>query len=190
MIFKFWPIKMKENGALVGEVRPASRFGEYKIANAVLFCCPCVFRCRKSVDVGRNNDDDGDGNASVSTIITTTTTPIIALRLNRNSDTMYVVHRGSNLRRMKDVARFIIDVYNKTTMVNEEEYNIQNKRHFSLDAKGYHVQNSNKEESRYQEFLRSFSIGARERPKSASSSSSDISRNDQPGREEDQDATL
>ncbi|XP_018046258.1 PREDICTED: uncharacterized protein LOC108685801 [Atta colombica] len=79
---------------------------------------------------------------------------------------------------------------NKTTMVNEEEYNTQNKRHFSPDAKGYHVQNSNKEESRYQEFLRSFSIGARERPKSASSSSSDISRNDQPGREEDQDATL
>ncbi|KAG5333457.1 TGRM1 protein, partial [Acromyrmex heyeri] len=168
MIFKFWPIEMKEeNGALVGEVRPASRFGEYKIANAVLFCCPCVFRCRKSVDVGRDNDGDGDGNASVSTIITTTTTPVIALRLNRNSDTI-----------------------NKATMVNEEEYNVRNRHHFSPDAKGYHVQNSNKEESRYQEFLRSFSIDARERPKSASSSSSDVSRNDRPGRGEDQDTTL
>jgi len=40
------------------------------------------------------------------------------------------------------------------------------------------------------EFLRSFSIGARERPKSASSSSSDVSRIDRPGREEGQDATL
>ncbi|KYN18996.1 hypothetical protein ALC57_08669 [Trachymyrmex cornetzi] len=168
MIFKFWPIEMKEeNGALVGEVRTASRFGEYKIANAVLFCCPCVFRCRKSVGVGRDNDGDGDGNESISTIITTTTTPVIALRLNRNSDTI-----------------------NKATMVNEEEYNVRNRRHFSPDAKSYHVQNSNKEESRYQEFLRSFSIGARERPKSASSSSSDVSRNDRPGRGEDQDATL
>ncbi|XP_011063428.1 PREDICTED: uncharacterized protein LOC105151429 [Acromyrmex echinatior] len=168
MIFKFWPIEMKEeNGALVGEVRPASRSGEYKIANAILFCCPCVFRCRKSVGVGRDNDGDGDGNASVSTIITTTTTPVIALRLNRNSDTI-----------------------NKATMVNEEEYNVRNRHHFSPDAKSYHVQNSNKEESRYQEFLRSFSIDARERPKSASSSSSDVSRNDRPGREEDQDTTL
>lgn len=41
------------------------------------------------------------------------------------------------------------------------------------------------------EFLRSFSIGAREkRPKSASSSSSDVSRHDRPGRGEGQDTTL
>ncbi|KYN37363.1 hypothetical protein ALC56_08266 [Trachymyrmex septentrionalis] len=152
----------------------------------------------KSVDVGRENDGDGDGNASVSTIITTTTTPVIALRLNRNSDTMYVDHRGSNLRRIKECSAiynrfdfyFCISYSNKATMVNEEEYNVRNRRHFSPDAKGYHVQNSNKEESRYQEFLRSFSIGARERPKSASSSSSDVSRNDRPERGEDQDATL
>ncbi|XP_071558648.1 uncharacterized protein [Temnothorax nylanderi] len=83
----------------------------------------------------------------------------------------------------------------KATTVNEEEYNARNRRHFSPEAKGYHVQGSNKEESRYQEFMRSFSIGnnfgAREsRPKSASSSSSDVSRHDRPGRGEGQDATL
>ncbi|KYN01938.1 hypothetical protein ALC62_07241, partial [Cyphomyrmex costatus] len=147
----------------------------------------------KSVGVSRDNDGDGDGNASISTIITTTT-PVIALRLNRNSDTVYVDHRGSNLRRMKDVARFDFYFYiscsNKATTVNEEEYNVRNRRHFSPEAKGCHVQNSNKEESRYQEFLRSFSIGTCERPKSASSSSSDISRNDRSGPEENQDATL
>ncbi|XP_011871564.1 PREDICTED: uncharacterized protein LOC105564074 [Vollenhovia emeryi] len=76
----------------------------------------------------------------------------------------------------------------KATTVNEEEYNSRNRRHFSPEAKGYHVQGSNKEESRYQEFLRSF--GARERPKSASSSSSDVSRHDRPVRGEGQDATL
>ncbi|XP_011701488.1 PREDICTED: uncharacterized protein LOC105458119 [Wasmannia auropunctata] len=79
----------------------------------------------------------------------------------------------------------------KATTMNEEEYNARNRSHFSPEAKGYHVQGSNKEESRYQEFLRSFSIGVRERPKSASSSSSDVSRNGRPGRRgEGQDATL
>ncbi|XP_012535111.1 uncharacterized protein LOC105835962 isoform X2 [Monomorium pharaonis] len=77
----------------------------------------------------------------------------------------------------------------KATRVNEDEYNARNnRRHFSPEAKGYHVQGSNREESRYQEFLRSFSVGPRERPKSASSTSSDVSRNDRPG--EGQDATL
>jgi len=113
MIFKFyaWPIEMKEeNGAIIDEIRPATRSAEHKIANTILFCCPCVFRCRKSIGVGRDNDGDGDSNASVSTIITTATTPVIALRLNRNSDTVYVDHHRSNLRGLKDVARFIIDV--------------------------------------------------------------------------------
>ncbi|XP_011164293.1 uncharacterized protein LOC105199069 isoform X2 [Solenopsis invicta] len=79
----------------------------------------------------------------------------------------------------------------KATTMNEEEYNARNRRHFSPEAKGYHVKGSNREESRYQEFLRSFSISARERPKSASSTSSDVSRNDRPvHRGESQDATL
>jgi len=34
--------------------------------------------------------------------------------------------------------------------VNEEEYNARNKRHLSSEANNYHVQSSNKEESRYQ----------------------------------------
>lgn len=76
MILKFcaWPSEMK---------------GERKITDAVLRCCPCVFRCRKSVGVDNNDEDDGV--ASVSTVITTVTTPVIAMRLNRNSDTVYVV---------------------------------------------------------------------------------------------------
>lgn len=79
MILKFcsWPSKAKE---------------EHKIADAVLRCCPCIFRCRKSVGV--DNDDVDEGAASISTVITTATTPVIALRLNRNGDTVYVdVHR-------------------------------------------------------------------------------------------------
>lgn len=74
MILKFcaWPNEMKE---------------EHKIADAVFRCCPCVFRCRKSVGVDNNDEDDGV--ASVSTVITTVTTPVIAMRLN--SDTAYVV---------------------------------------------------------------------------------------------------
>ncbi|XP_020295110.1 uncharacterized protein LOC109860437 isoform X2 [Pseudomyrmex gracilis] len=60
----------------------------------------------------------------------------------------------------------------KTSAVNEEEYNTQNKRHFSPET--YHVHTVNKEESRYQVGER-----ARECSKSASSSSSDVSRNDQ-----------
>jgi len=38
----------------------------------------------------------------------------------------------------------------KTPAVNEEEYNVLNKRHLSPEGKNYHVQSSNKEESRYQ----------------------------------------
>lgn len=83
MILKFcaWPSEMKE---------------ERKIADAVLRCCPCVFRCRKSVGVDNNDEDDGV--ASVSTVITTVTTPVIAMRLNRNSDTVYVVCLVDELR--------------------------------------------------------------------------------------------
>ncbi|EFN68292.1 Uncharacterized protein KIAA0423 [Camponotus floridanus] len=143
MILKFcaWPSEMKE---------------ERKIADAVLRCCPCIFRCRKSVGVDNNDEDDGV--ASVSTVITTVTTPVIAMRLNRNSDTV-------------DKA------------VNEEEYNARNKRHLS-EANNYHVQSSNKEESRYQ-------VGERvhDRPKSASSSSSDVSRSNGREIDENQDAT-
>ncbi|KAL6256824.1 hypothetical protein P5V15_011763, partial [Pogonomyrmex californicus] len=131
MIFKFckWPIEMKEqNGAVVDETRPTSRSTEDKIANAVLFCCPCIFRCRKSVGVGRDgNDDNVNDNASISTIITTATTPVIALRLNRNSDTV-----------------------DKTAVANEEEFNARNRHHFSSETKSYHLQGLNKEESRYQ----------------------------------------
>lgn len=78
MILKFctWPSEAKK---------------ERKIANAVLHCCPCVFRCRKSV--GIDNDDEEDDVASISTVITTATTPVIALRLSRNSDTVYVIRR-------------------------------------------------------------------------------------------------
>lgn len=112
MIFKScaWPIMMKEeNGTILGEVRPTSESFERKLANAVLFCCPCVFRCRKSVGVGRDNNGDDD-----STIITTTT-PVIALRLNRNNDTVYVEHRDARIEFRGDereicIARCIIDV--------------------------------------------------------------------------------
>ncbi|KAL0109941.1 hypothetical protein PUN28_013527 [Cardiocondyla obscurior] len=104
----------------------------------------------------------------------------------------------SQLRRSRQVVKLASNRFHaasmydidKATTVNEEEYNVRNRRHFSSEEKGYHVQSSNKEESRYQEFLRSFSIGARERPKSASSSSSDVSRHDQLGRGEGQEATL
>lgn len=104
MIFKScgWPSEVKEVG---GGTSPANRT-ERKIAHAVLRCCPCVFRCRKSVGISRDenddddgggggggggSDDDGDG-ASVSTIITTATaTPVIALKLDQSNDTVYVV---------------------------------------------------------------------------------------------------
>lgn len=92
MIFKScaWPSEMKEeNHAVVGEIS-ASGATERKIANVVLRCCPCIFRCRKSVGVDRDHDEEDGENASISTIITTATTPVIALRLSRNSDTVYV----------------------------------------------------------------------------------------------------
>ncbi|KOC66267.1 Protein FAM179B [Habropoda laboriosa] len=80
-----------------------SRRKKYKIANMVLRYCPCAFRCRQPVDVGREEED------SISTIITTVhTTPVIPLRLNRSNDTI-------------DKA------------VNEEEYNEKNKHHFLPD---------------------------------------------------------
>nr|XP_012232865.1 PREDICTED: uncharacterized protein LOC105678252 isoform X2 [Linepithema humile] len=71
----------------------------------------------------------------------------------------------------------------KATTVNEEEYNVLNKRHFSPEARNYHVQSSNKEESRYR-------VAAHERSKSASSSSSNASRSDRQARGENQDAVL
>ncbi|EZA46397.1 hypothetical protein X777_00202 [Ooceraea biroi] len=90
MIFKScaWPNEMKDENAIGASA--ANEATERKIADAVLRCCPCVFRCRKSVGV--DHDKDEDDNVSISTIITTATTPVIALRLNRNSDTVYVVH--------------------------------------------------------------------------------------------------
>lgn len=87
MIFKScaWPSEVKEAGGT-----PSAGRTEHKIAHAVLRCCPCVFRCRKSVGVSRDEDGDDDG-ASVSTIVTTATaTPVIALRLNQSRDTAYV----------------------------------------------------------------------------------------------------
>ncbi|XP_011344178.2 uncharacterized protein LOC105283262 isoform X2 [Ooceraea biroi] len=71
----------------------------------------------------------------------------------------------------------------KAAVVSEEEYNARNKRHFSFE-KNYRKQNSNNEEFRYQVGGR-----ARERLKSASSSSSDVSRSDRQGTE-NQDAAL
>ncbi|XP_070154270.1 TOG array regulator of axonemal microtubules protein 1 isoform X4 [Polyergus mexicanus] len=81
-------------------------------------------------------------------------------------------------------------MYDIDKAVNEEEYNARNKRHLSPDANNYHVQNSNKEESRYQEFLRSFSVGEHinDHPKSASSSSSDASGSNRGRIDENQDA--
>lgn len=61
----------------------SSRRKESKIADAVLRYCPCAFRCRKPVDVVRDDED------SVSTIVTTAnTTPVIPLTLNSASDLM------------------------------------------------------------------------------------------------------
>ncbi|KOX77783.1 hypothetical protein WN51_10573 [Melipona quadrifasciata] len=80
-----------------------SRRKEYKIANTILRYCPCAFRCRQPVDIGREEED------SISTIVTTVnTTPVIPLRLNSSNDTI-------------DKA------------VNEEGYNEKNKHHFLPD---------------------------------------------------------
>lgn len=57
---------------------------------------------------------------------------------------------------------FCVSCSDKTTTVSEEEYNARNRRHFSSEAKGYQVQGSNKEESRYQgtSFPRAFTTTA------------------------------
>ncbi|XP_025156270.1 uncharacterized protein LOC105185536 isoform X1 [Harpegnathos saltator] len=93
----------------------------------------------------------------------------------------------SQLHRSRQFIRLTSGRYHTASMydidkatVNEEEYNARNKRHFSPETRSYNVQTSNKEESRYQEFLRSFSVSERirEPTRSASSSSSDASRSD------------
>lgn len=71
-----------------------SRRKEHKIANTILRYCPCAFRCRQPVDVGREEEEEEED--SVSTIVTTVnTTPVIPLRLNSSNDTMYVFKRNS-----------------------------------------------------------------------------------------------
>ncbi|XP_029678629.1 uncharacterized protein LOC115244815 isoform X3 [Formica exsecta] len=99
------------------------------------------------------------------------------------------LHRSRQFIKLASSRFHTASMYDIDKAVNEEEYNARNKHHLSPE-KNYHMQNSNKEESRYQEFLRSFSVGehVNDHPKSASSSSSDASRNNRGRIDENQDA--
>ncbi|XP_014468480.1 PREDICTED: uncharacterized protein LOC106741218 [Dinoponera quadriceps] len=103
---------------------------------------------------------------------------------NRRSENFADPHRRrlrslspSQFHRSRQFIR-LVSSSGKATMNEEKEYNSRNSRHFSPETRSYNVQSFNKEESRYQEFLRSFSVGerVRESTKSASSSSSDVSK--------------
>ncbi|XP_025270604.1 uncharacterized protein LOC105251443 isoform X2 [Camponotus floridanus] len=92
------------------------------------------------------------------------------------------LHRSRQFVKLASSRFHAASMYDIDKAVNEEEYNARNKRHLS-EANNYHVQSSNKEESRYQ-------VGERvhDRPKSASSSSSDVSRCNGREIDENQDA--
>ncbi|XP_072762296.1 uncharacterized protein [Anoplolepis gracilipes] len=95
------------------------------------------------------------------------------------------LHRSRQFVKLASSRFHTASMYDIDKAVNEEEYNARNKRHLSPDAKNYHVQNSNKEESRYQVNER-----VRDRPKSASSSSSDVSRGDRREVDKNQDSAV
>ncbi|KAL6428054.1 hypothetical protein ACFW04_008438 [Cataglyphis niger] len=96
------------------------------------------------------------------------------------------LHRSRQFIKLASSRFHTASMYDIDKAVNEEEYNARNKHHLSPEAKNYHVQNSNKEESRYQ-----VSGHVNDHPKSASSSSSDeldASRSNRERIDENQDA--
>ena len=91
MIFKYcaWPSETKEETKVL-ETETKSRISENggKFTESVLRCCPCVFRCRRAIGIGNENDEHTSSTGISNQL--ETVTPVIALSLNRNSDNMYV----------------------------------------------------------------------------------------------------
>lgn len=92
MIFKYcsWPSESKEDGKIITnetENRIADSGG--KFTESILRCCPCIFRCRRAIGIGNETAQ------KISTELSNqleTVTPVIALSLNKNLETMYVLY--------------------------------------------------------------------------------------------------
>lgn len=89
MIFKYcpWPADKEENKIITNETENRISNSGGKFTESLLRCCPCIFRCRRAIGIGY------DSAQKISTELSNqleTVTPVIALSLNRNSETMYV----------------------------------------------------------------------------------------------------
>ncbi|KAF7413455.1 hypothetical protein HZH68_001944 [Vespula germanica] len=119
MIFKYcvWSNETKDDNKL--DENNVKSSNEYNFAGTVLRCCPCVFRCRRSIGIGNEND-----NGSISTIITNpNVTPVIAVRLHRSTDTIDkapVNVEECNDRKNKDYYLSETNIYPAQTLNNEE----------------------------------------------------------------------
>lgn len=90
MIFKYcsWPSDKEDSKIITNENKNRINDSGGKFTESILRCCPCIFRCRRAIGIGNDNAQ------KISTELSNqleTVTPIIALGLNRNSETMYVL---------------------------------------------------------------------------------------------------
>lgn len=87
MIFKYcpWPADKEENKIITNETENRISNSGGKFTESLLRCCPCIFRCRRAIGIGY------DSAQKISTELSNqleTVTPVIALSLNRNSETI------------------------------------------------------------------------------------------------------
>ncbi|KAK2580453.1 hypothetical protein KPH14_006196 [Odynerus spinipes] len=147
MIFKYcvWSNETKEDNRL-DDVKRSEK--EHNLAGTVLRCCPCVFRCRRSIGIGNENDDQ-----SVSTIISNAdTTPVIAVRLHRSTDTI------------------------DKAPVNEEEFNERTNNYYLPEANAYSGQVLKNEDSPHEDHERARSRSAGSTSSDVSASNSNVKR--------------